>query len=119
MKTAFQISLGVLLGVFVLLFCMANDDWIVIHLPLAPWNTEPSFPVFETRVFALMLACFAGGLVLSLFLAYFLKVRRRRRELEKDRKISALEIELEKANRLIARTTTAPSRTAPEGGGPS
>lgn len=119
MKTAFQISFGVLLGVFVLLFCMANDDWVVIHLPLAPWNTEPSFPIFETRVFALMLACFAAGIVLSLFLGYFLRVRRRRRDVEKDRKIRALEVELEKANRLIARTTTAPGREASEGGGPT
>ena len=117
MRTVLQISAGVLLGIFVLLFCMANDEWIVIHLPRAPWNAEPSFPAFETRVFALMLACFIAGILLSLFLAYFLGVRRRRQMLERDRKISALELELQKANRLMARTAQSSDDNTKNAGG--
>jgi hypothetical protein len=105
MKTILQIGFGVLLGGFVLLFCMANDDWVVIHLPLAPWNVKPSIPVFETRLFALMLACFGTGIFLSVFFVYFLKMMQRTGQLEKDRKIAALENELAKANRLLSATS--------------
>ena len=118
MRTIIQISIGVLLGVFVLLFCMANDDWVVIHLPLAPWSEKPSLPVFETRVFALMWACFFAGIVLCAFLGSLLRVRRLRRDAEKDRKMKSLEIELEKANRLIARTANTADNSSAGGGSP-
>jgi hypothetical protein len=117
MRTAIQITFGVLLGGFILLFCMANDDWVVIHLPLAPWDAEPSFPIFEARVFALMLACLAVGLCLCFFLSFFLRVKRRNRDLEKEQKFAALEKELEKANRFIAATTKKSGGDAPLGGG--
>ena len=117
MRTLIQIAIGVILGGFVLLFCMANDDWIVVHLPRLPWDSEPSVPIFEARVFVLMLASVGAGIVVSLFIGYFLRRRRRRREAEKDRKISALERELQKSNRLIAATSGKPAADADSDGG--
>ena len=117
MRTLIQIAIGVLLGGFVLLFCMANDEWVVVHLPRLPWDSEPSVPVFEARVFALMLASVGAGVVCSLFVGYFLRRRRKRREAEKDRKIIALEQELQKSNRLIAATSGKPADDADSGGG--
>jgi ABC-type antimicrobial peptide transport system permease subunit len=113
MKTLFQIGFGVLLGGFILLFCMANDDWVIIRLPRAPWHAEPSFPFFETQIFVLILAGFGAGILSSLFPAYFFRRRRKSRELEKDRKIAALEIELAKANRLLAATAQKPGENTP------
>ena len=117
MKTLIQIAIGVILGGFVLLFCMANDEWVVVHLPRLPWDSEPSVPVFEARVFSLMLASVGAGIVISLFIGYFLRLRRKGRELEKDRKIKALEQELQKAGRLMAATSGKPTGDAEFGGG--
>jgi hypothetical protein len=105
MRAVLQIGFGVMLGGFVLLFCMANDDWVVIHMPLAPWNADPSVPVFETRLFALMLTCLGAGILVTAFFVYFLKMFQRTGQLEKEKKIAALENELAKANRLLAATS--------------
>jgi hypothetical protein len=117
MKTILQIGFGVILGGFVLLFCMANDDWVIIRMPLAPWNIKPSIPVFETRLFALMLACFGAGILLTVFFVYFLKILHRGGQLERDRKIAQLENELTKANRLLAATSKNLSDDKTQNGG--
>lgn len=114
MKTTLQIIAGVLLGGFILLFFAANNDWIVIRMPSAPWHTEPSFPIFETRVFALMLACLVVGILCSFFVFRFYRKLTMKKEHEQALKIENLEKELEKANRLIAATTKVTVANTPE-----
>ena len=63
---------GVATGIFALLFATANDRWVLISLPTTPWHTEPSFPAFEARLWAVMLVSFLAGAILVGGIALFL-----------------------------------------------
>ena len=93
---------GAVLGIFALFFIIANNSWVAINIPSAPWNPEPSAAAFETTVFAIMLVSFAVGLVaMSIIWFAVLKEQRRKRSQDKKR-IESLENELENLNRLVA-----------------
>ncbi len=101
-RTIVQIVSGGLLGIFFLLFFMANDDWVVIRLPSAPWHNTPSYPVYEVRQFGVMLIAFFLGFLFFGLLSYFFGRRQNRLAQVKQARINELESELEKANRLMA-----------------
>ena len=101
-RAAIQIVFGGMLGIFLLLFFMANDDWVVIHLPSAPWQNTPSFPLYEVRLFGVMLISFFLGAAFFGFLTYLFGRRQKRLARIKQDRINELESELEKANRLMA-----------------
>ena len=63
--------IGSLFGVFILLFGMANDDWVVIHFPSAPWSSEPAWPMFESRLWAVMLVGYIVGVAGAWIHAWF------------------------------------------------
>ena len=102
MRAVFQIILGAILGIFLLLFFMANDDWVVIRLPSLPWHASPSWPFMEARLFGVMLISFALGVLSFALIAMVIGRRRQRFAEAKEQRIDALEKELEKANRLMA-----------------
>jgi hypothetical protein len=102
LRTVFQITFGGMLGIFLLLFFMANDDWVVIRLPSAPWHNTPSWPVYEARLFGVMIIAFAVGVIFSGGIVYLLRRRDKRAAEIKQIRINELEAELEKANRLMA-----------------
>lgn len=102
MRAIIQIVFGGMLGIFLLLFFMANDDWVVIRLPSLPWYNTPSFPVFEVRLFGIMLICFFSGAMFFGILTYLLGRRQKKMARLKQKRIDELESELEKANRLMA-----------------
>jgi hypothetical protein len=93
---------GVLMGGFVLLFLLANDTWVVINIPTAPWNPEPGWAAFEARVAAVMAVSFVLG-VIAAALAYRLLGGEGRRRSRRDReRIDELEGELKNVSRLLA-----------------
>ncbi len=93
---------GAVLGIFALFFIIANDSWVAINIPSAPWNPEPSAAAFEATAFAVILVSFAVGLAaMSLVWLVVLKDQKRKRTEERKR-TERLETELENLNRLVA-----------------
>ena len=102
MRAILQTILGGAIGIFLLLFFMANDDWVVIRLPSLPWHRSPSWPFYEARLFGVMIASFLAGAITFAFLMTLVARRRLKTALAQQQQIEALEKELEKANRLMA-----------------
>ena len=93
---------GAVLGIFALFFIIANDSWVAVNIPSAPWSPDPSAAAFEATVFAVMLVSFAAGLV-AMSLVWFVVLREQKRKRVEERKhIENLENELENLNRLVA-----------------
>ncbi len=101
---AFLAVAGVPIGIFVLLFAVANDTWVAIHIPGVPWSAETSFAAFEARLWGIMLACLLAGALLAGFLLRLIGSERRRKDATVMRRIRELETELENVNRLLAAT---------------
>jgi hypothetical protein len=96
--------LGIAAGVFGLLFVTVNSGWVVISLPSPPWDQEPSWPVFEARLSAVMLvSALCGGAVTCVAWWAALRGPRGRQRANRAR-ILELERELENVNRLLAAT---------------
>ena len=104
---------GVLLGGFSILFVMANDAWVVVKIPSAPWSVEPS-DAFEARLAAIFAVCFATGALATLFTLGLLSTGRRRRAAYRIHRIKQLEIELERVDRLVS--SSRPDEAAKERG---
>lgn len=99
--------IGTVAGVFVLLFGMVNDEWIVISFPGAPWSNRFSWPAFEARIWAVMLVCYGVGAGTGWILWWFAKSGIQRRALDDEARIQSLEKELEKTHRLLSSTRKA------------
>jgi hypothetical protein len=95
------VFVGIAGGLFCILFALANSEWVVFSLPAWPWREEVGWPVFETRLWAVMLvsAVLGGGLSGALLLLWR-RVFSPRRDEESRR--AALEREVERLNRLLA-----------------
>ena len=95
-------AVGVLLGGFVLLFLLANDTWVVINIPNAPWDPEPGWAAYEARLAAVMAVSFVLGVVAAA-VAYRLLGGEDRRRSRRDRaRIDELEGEIKNVSRLLA-----------------
>ena len=93
---------GAVLGIFALFFIIANDSWVAINIPSAPWSPDPSAAAFEATVFAVILVSFAVGLA-AMSLVWFVVLREQRKKRSEEQKhIENLENELENLNRLVA-----------------
>ncbi len=93
---------GAVVGIFALFFFIANDAWVAINIPSAPWNPEPSAAAFETTVSAIILVSFVVGLA-AMSLVWFVVHEDQRRKRAQERKHTrSLENELENLNRLVA-----------------
>ena len=95
---------GSLFGIFMILFAVANGDWIVVSLPNSPWHSEPSHPAFESRLWAIMLVSFLLGSAITLIGVYLAQRMLKHRTAGYKKRIDELERELEKTNRLLAAT---------------
>ena len=96
MRATFQIVLGGIIGIFLLLFFMANDDWVTIRMPSVPWHSSPSWPAYEARLFAVFLVSFVLGGGVFAFVAALMTRRRQQIHKVQQQRIEALEKELEK-----------------------
>ncbi len=76
---------GAVLGIFALFFIIANDSWVAINIPSAPWSPDPSAAAFEATVSAIMLVSFAVGLVV-MSLVWFVVHKDQRRKRAEERK---------------------------------
>ena len=95
---------GAFLGIFTLLFAVANDAWTVIRLPSAPWSPEPSVAMFEAKLWAIMLTCFAAGAFVAFVVALWIGIEHRRQVARDRRRIKDLEAEITNVDRLVAAT---------------
>jgi hypothetical protein len=95
---------GAIIGGFVLLLGMANDDWVVISFPSAPWSNDPAWPMFEARLWSVMLVGLSLGGIGAWILALISRARLTRRNRDSEARVRALEEELEKTNRLLSAT---------------
>ncbi len=95
---------GAFLGIFTLLFAVANDAWTVIRLPNLPWSPEPSVAVLEARLWGIMLTCFAAGIFVTLVAALWIGIEHRRQAARDRRRIKDLEAEITNLDRLVAAT---------------
>jgi hypothetical protein len=87
---------------FILMFALANSDWIVVRLPTAPWSASPSNAAFEARSFAIMLTSFAlGATVVSLLWRHAFTALKRRFQLERAH-AESMESELAALGRLVS-----------------
>lgn len=93
---------GAIVGIFTLFFIIANDSWVAINIPSAPWSPEPSAAAFETTVFAIMIVSFAVGLAAMSLVWFVIHKDQRRKRAQDKRRIESLENELENLNRLVA-----------------
>jgi hypothetical protein len=96
------VFVGVVLGIFVLFFLLANDAWVVINVPNAPWDPEPGWAAFEARLAAVMAASFVVGAVAAVLLYRLLGGEDRRRSRRDRARIEELEGELKNVSRLLA-----------------
>ncbi len=103
-RAAVLLLCGTVAGIFLILFALANDDWIVLSMPNPPWYRDPSWPAFESRLWAVMLASFLLGLVSAGAGVYAFRRGAGIRKGRQKQRIDALERELDKTNRLLAAT---------------
>jgi len=61
----FLVAAGAPIGLFALLFAIANDVWVTINIPSVPWSPEPSWAAFEALLWAVMLVCLLAGMLIS------------------------------------------------------
>jgi uncharacterized integral membrane protein len=104
LRTVLALVGGSFLGIFMILFAVANDDWIVVSLPNSPWHSQPSQPAFEARLWAVMLASFLLGSAVTGAGVYLVRRVLALRTAGQKKRIDELERELEKTNRLLAAT---------------
>lgn len=93
---------GVLAGGFVLLFLLANDAWVVINIPNAPWDPEPGWAAFESRLAAVMTVSFVLGAVIAVIVYRLIGGEDRRRTRRDQARIEQLEGEIKNVSRLLA-----------------
>jgi hypothetical protein len=93
---------GVLGGLFFLLFLLVNDSWVVVSIPNPPWNPDPGWAAFEARLAAVMVVSFALGALAAVTLYRFLAGEDRRRSSRDRARISELESELKNVSKLLA-----------------
>jgi vacuolar-type H+-ATPase subunit I/STV1 len=103
-RVVFPLVVGVLMGVFLLLFSMVNSEWIAIRIPSMPWHSEPSWVAFESQLWLIMLVCFSSGVAVLGILYMVSAIKWRRRFSRQLSRIRELEQETQKADRLIAAT---------------
>ena len=96
--------IGSLFGAFVLLVGMANDDWVVVYFPSAPWSIAPPWPMFEARLWAIMMVALSVGMAGAWIVALILRSRWTKMATKSQDRIQALEREIEKTNRLLSAT---------------
>jgi len=92
----------VVLGIFALLFVMANDTWVVINIPTLPWKAEPSWPAFESQLWVVMLICFVVGMATWALISRLSAIEQRKKAASKQQRIQHLEKELKRANQLLS-----------------
>jgi uncharacterized membrane protein YciS (DUF1049 family) len=99
--SAILMAAGVVLGIFALLFAMANNDWVIISIPNPPWKTEPSLAAFEARLWATMLVCFAVGAVFAGVITAVVYIKHRKKAVGEIIKLKELETEIKNLSRLL------------------
>lgn len=107
----FLIAVGAFVSavlIYCVFFALTNDAWIVISTPTLPWRTDGPVPLFEARLWAIILGAFGSGVALTLF--FWLLSARRRSKLSKH--IKRLEEELDQTKRLLAASS---QKAAPQG----
>ena len=88
--------------VLAVLFFLANDEWVVILIPSAPWSTEPAAGAFEAHIAAMLAVPFAVGLGMGLLLRGR-RMRKLQRQLDDSKaQIGSLENEVENVSRLLS-----------------
>ena len=102
MKALVAAIAGAVLGIFALFFIIANDSWVVVNIPSAPWSPDPSWAAFEATVAAVILVSFAVGLAAMSLVWFVVHKDQRRKRAEEQKHIESLENELENLNRLVA-----------------
>lgn len=95
------VLIGAPVGIFCILFAMANDAWVTIHIPSAPWSAIPSYPAFEATMWGVMLISLLAGLSLSFFLAAAYHRKHAREALKQQEHLRELETELQRVSRLL------------------
>ena len=95
---------GAIVGMFLLLFALVNNSWVVISLPSAPWSTNPPIALFEARLFAIMGVSFAVGILLTILLVQVTKKLTKQNHEHQAMRIEELEQELTSIHRLLAMT---------------
>ena len=95
-------AVGAVVVAFLLLFLLANDAWVVINVPNAPWDPEPGWAAFEARLAAVMAVSFALGSIAAVVLYRLLGGDDRRRSRRERERIEELEGELKNVSRLLA-----------------
>lgn len=89
-------------GLWALMFGLANDGWVRVQLPALPWTQDPAAAAFEARLWAVMLVAFAlGGLLTGLVLRLMLR-EAKRREADGQRHVEEMERQIANVDRLIA-----------------
>ena len=85
-----------------LLFSLANDDWVVLHLPTMPGNAAPNVAVFEARLFAVMLASLAIGAAVASLAWWRVNARLKRSFAAEGARSVRMETELAALGRLVS-----------------
>jgi len=93
---------GVILGVFAILFMIANNSWVIVRIPSAPWSLEPAATAFESRSSAIMLTSFLTGCLTISILWRRTRMEQKKREHANLLHIEQLQKQLQKADRLLA-----------------
>lgn len=95
---------GAIIGLFLLLFALVNNVWVVVNIPSAPWSTTPPTPLFEARLFAIMGVSFAVGILLTVLIFLVTRKNNAQTNMEQELRIKELEQELSSIHRLLAIT---------------
>jgi uncharacterized integral membrane protein len=103
-RPAIPLILGACLGIFMLMFAMANDTWVIINLPGLPWKKPPVLPIVEVRLWGVILASFLGGAGTVGIIASIALLKKSRAFKAASRRVKDLENDVEKVNRLLAAT---------------
>ena len=87
-----------------LMFALANDDWVVLHLPTMPWNAAPNVAVVEARLFAVMLASLVAGAALASLAWWRVNALLKHRFAVEGARAQRMESELAALGRLVSTT---------------
>ncbi len=100
----FLVLAGATIAVLTWLFAMANNTWTEIMVPSPPWSTEPAVPVFEARLWAIMLVSFAVGAVIFGALSMAIAGRKQVKAKQATERVKELETELANVTKLVTAT---------------